>query len=219
MSVCSALHERGLTPSTFGLTIASCPRRSPTRCGSWASSRARARRSIPSPRFSTARYAVPRGKSWHHLLGAEYVHALGLLKQAEAAFAGGPLFLACLPELVQPDRIPGPVAAPRGDGPRGGLHDHRQEGAACRLRGHAGHERTVLEELSDHRQLLSGHEHAPQPTSGVAPLRQEDGGAVTAPQGPGEKPVRGQATNRLSRLGGAHAVIEYGGMKLPNSSM
>jgi hypothetical protein len=43
-----------------------------------------------------SRYAVPRGKSWHQLLGAEYVHALGLLKQAEAAFAGGRSFwLAC----------------------------------------------------------------------------------------------------------------------------
>src|SRR5262249_46366372 len=28
-------------------------------------------------------------KSWHTLLGAEYVHALGLLKQAEAAFNAG----------------------------------------------------------------------------------------------------------------------------------
>ena len=42
------------------------------------------------------RYGVPQGKSWHQLLGGEYVHALGLLKQAEAAFAGGRSFwLTC----------------------------------------------------------------------------------------------------------------------------
>ena len=31
------------------------------------------------------RCGVAPSKSWHDLLGAEYVHALGLLKQAEAA--------------------------------------------------------------------------------------------------------------------------------------
>jgi hypothetical protein len=43
-----------------------------------------------------ARYGVARGKSWHKCLRTEYVHALGLLKQAEAAFASGRSFwLAC----------------------------------------------------------------------------------------------------------------------------
>ena len=44
----------------------------------------------------SARYRVPRGKSWRTLLAAEYIYALGLLKQAEAAFDGGRSFwLAC----------------------------------------------------------------------------------------------------------------------------
>lgn len=42
------------------------------------------------------RYGLHGGKSWHRLLGSDYVHALGLLKQAEAAFDSGRSFwLAC----------------------------------------------------------------------------------------------------------------------------
>jgi hypothetical protein len=42
------------------------------------------------------RFGLPRGKSWHRLFRAEYVHALGLLRQAEATFDGGRSFwLAC----------------------------------------------------------------------------------------------------------------------------
>ena len=48
-----------------------------------------------------ARYGVPRGKSWHQLLAAEYVHALCLLKQAEAAFAGRPSFWLALVAAAQ----------------------------------------------------------------------------------------------------------------------
>jgi hypothetical protein len=50
----------------------------------------------PIAEILCARYGVTGGKSWHKLLGGEYVHALGLLRQAEATFAGGRSFwLAC----------------------------------------------------------------------------------------------------------------------------
>ena len=50
----------------------------------------------PIAEILKARYGVPSGKPWHQLLRAEYVHALGLLKQAEATFTGGRSFwLAC----------------------------------------------------------------------------------------------------------------------------
>jgi len=96
LSVCSALHERSLTPSTFGLTTAQLPYQVVNTL------RELGIISSPGPRFDPiaeileSRYGIPRDKSWHTLLTTEYVHALGLLKQAEAAFAGGRSFwLAC----------------------------------------------------------------------------------------------------------------------------
>ena len=85
LSVCSALHERGLAPSTYGLK---------TNQPAWQVAntlRELGVISAPGPKVDPiaeilhARYGVPRGKSWHQLLAAEYVHALGLLKQAEDA--------------------------------------------------------------------------------------------------------------------------------------
>ncbi len=96
LAACSALHKRGLTPSTLGLL----PRQLPSQVANTL--RELGVISAPGPRVDPiaeileSRYGVTRGKSWHALLGAEYVHALGLLKQAEAAFSGGPSFwLAC----------------------------------------------------------------------------------------------------------------------------
>ena len=96
LSVCSALHERGLTPSTLGLTAARLPSQVANtlrELGVISSTKARV---DPIAEILSVRYGVPRGKSWHTLLAAEYLHALGLLKQAEAAFDGGRSFwLAC----------------------------------------------------------------------------------------------------------------------------
>jgi hypothetical protein len=36
------------------------------------------------------RYGIAQSSKWRALLGAEYIHALGLLKQADAAFFAGP---------------------------------------------------------------------------------------------------------------------------------
>ena len=96
LSVCSALHERGLTPSRLGLTAARLPSQVANtlrELGVISSTRSRV---DPLAEILSARYGVPRGKSWHTLLATEYIHALGLLKQAEAAFDGGRSFwLAC----------------------------------------------------------------------------------------------------------------------------
>ncbi|MEA5474886.1 RNA-directed DNA polymerase [Synechococcus sp. CCY9201] len=96
LSVCSALHERGLTPATFGLTPSKLPSQVANTLRELGVISAPGTRVDPIAELLRSRYGVPRGKSWHTLLAAEYVHALGLLKQAEAAFAGGRSFwLAC----------------------------------------------------------------------------------------------------------------------------
>ena len=96
LSVCSALHKRGLNPSTFGLKTNQLPSQVANTLRELGVISAPSPKVDPIAEILKARYGVPRGKSWHKLLAAEYVHALGLLKQAEAAVAGGRSFwLAC----------------------------------------------------------------------------------------------------------------------------
>jgi len=96
LSVCSAIHKRGLTPATFGLTESNLPSQVSNTLRELGVVSAPGPAVDPIAEILNARYGVPRGNSWHLLLGPEYVHALGLLKQAEAAFAGGLSFwLAC----------------------------------------------------------------------------------------------------------------------------
>jgi len=96
LSVCSALHARRLLPSTYGLTVATLPSQVANTLRELGVVSAPGPKVDPIAEMLAARYGVPRGKSWHTLLAGEYVHALGLLKQAEAAFAGGMSFwLAC----------------------------------------------------------------------------------------------------------------------------
>ena len=94
LSVCSALHERGLTLST--VMAAKLPTQVANTLRQLGVISSPSLKVDPIAEILNARYGVPRGKSWHTLLAAEYIHALGLLKQAEAAFAGGRSFwLAC----------------------------------------------------------------------------------------------------------------------------
>lgn len=91
LSVCSAVHGRGLNPSTFGITNQDL-------LPSQVTNTLRELGVISTPGSAVDpvaeilrnRYDTPRGRSWHLLLGSEYVHAMGLLKQAEAAFAPDP---------------------------------------------------------------------------------------------------------------------------------
>ena len=96
LSVCSALHERGLTLQTFGLTPARLPSQVANTLRELGVISSGGPKVDPIAEILRARYGVPRGKSWHRMLAAEYIHALGLLKQAEASFDGGRSFwLAC----------------------------------------------------------------------------------------------------------------------------
>ena len=96
LSVCSALHERGLTPSAFGITVARLPSQVANTLRELGNISSPGPRVDPIGEILKARYGAPSGKAWHTLLGGEYVHALGLLKQAEAAFSVGRSFwLAC----------------------------------------------------------------------------------------------------------------------------
>lgn len=96
LSVCAALHERGLTPSTFGLKPGNLPSQVANTLRELGLISAPSPRVDPIAEILESRYGAPRGKSWRTLLGSEYVHALGQLKQAEAAFDGGRSFwLAC----------------------------------------------------------------------------------------------------------------------------
>ena len=96
LSVCSGLHARGLPLSRFGLTAARLPSQVTNTLRELGVISSPALRVDPLAEILNARYDVPRGKSWRTLLEGEYIHALGLLKQAEAAFDGGKSFwLAC----------------------------------------------------------------------------------------------------------------------------
>jgi len=96
LSVCSALIERGLTPANFGLQVGNLPSQVANTLRELGLVSPPGPKVDPIAEILQTRYGAPRGKSWHRFLGGEYVHALGLLKQAEAAFAGGLSFwLAC----------------------------------------------------------------------------------------------------------------------------
>lgn len=92
LSICSALHEHGLTPSTFGLGVGQLPSQvlnTLRELGIVSSPRTRI---DPIREILQGRYGIPTNSSWHKLLRAEYVHALSLLKQAEATFDSGRSF-------------------------------------------------------------------------------------------------------------------------------
>ena len=96
LSVCPALHERGLTPGTFGFEINQLPSQVANTLRELGVVSAPAPKVDPIAEILHGRYGTHRGKSWHKLLREEYVHALGLLKQAEAAFdRGRSYWLAC----------------------------------------------------------------------------------------------------------------------------
>ena len=96
LSVCSALHQRGLKLSAFGLRADRLPSQVGHTLRELGVVSTPSRRVDPIAEILQRRYAVPRGRTWNRLLGTQYVHAIGLLKQAEATFAVGRSFwLAC----------------------------------------------------------------------------------------------------------------------------
>jgi hypothetical protein len=89
LAISAALHERGINPAILGVPITDVPSQVTNVLRELGLISAPGPRIDPISEILHARFGVPRTKSWHKLLGAEYVLALGLLKQAEAAFAGG----------------------------------------------------------------------------------------------------------------------------------
>lgn len=89
LSVCSALHQRGLTPADFGLSVGRLPSQVANTLRELGIVFTPGRTVDPIAEILHTRYGVSRSKSWRRLLGPEYIHALGLLKQAEASFAAG----------------------------------------------------------------------------------------------------------------------------------
>ena len=122
--MCPALHKLGLTPVSFGINAATLLSQVANTLRELGVISAPGFRIDPIAEILNGRYGVPRGKSWHRLLGTEYVHGLGLLKQAEAAFAAGRSFwLACQNSFNQ--TVFGPPAPPCGYRPPSGVHRHR----------------------------------------------------------------------------------------------
>ncbi len=86
MSICGRIHALGLGPATFKIKPATLPsqvRNTLCELGTIPTSGGPV---DPIAEVLQKRYGLAPSKSWHGLLGAEYVHVLGLLKQAEAAF-------------------------------------------------------------------------------------------------------------------------------------
>jgi len=96
LSVCSSIHQRRLKLATFGLKSSRLPSQVANTLRELGVISGKSIAVDPIAEILERRYMVPREKSWRDFLGAEYVHALGLLKQAEAVFAGGRSFwLVC----------------------------------------------------------------------------------------------------------------------------
>jgi hypothetical protein len=92
LSVCPVLHERGLTPISFGVQTSNLSSQVSNTLRELGVISTPARKIDPIGEILKARYGIPQEKSWHNLLGGEYIHALGLLRHAEAIFDSGGSF-------------------------------------------------------------------------------------------------------------------------------
>src|SRR5207302_1824328 len=77
LAVCPAFPERRLSLATFGLTVADLTSQVRNTLEELGVVAVAGRAVDPISEILKVRYALPEGKSWHHLLGTEYVHALG----------------------------------------------------------------------------------------------------------------------------------------------
>lgn len=89
LAMCGRLHGMDLTPNALGVSPQELPSQvcnTLRRLGVIQPAKAPI---DPIAEILKARYGVSSTKSWHQLLGVEYVHALGLLRWAEATFYSG----------------------------------------------------------------------------------------------------------------------------------
>jgi len=90
LSVCAELHNRNLNPLSYGCTEGELPSQVVNTLRELGVFSGLGQSVDPMGDILHRRYDVARGGRWRQLLGGEYVHALGLLKQAEAAFLPNP---------------------------------------------------------------------------------------------------------------------------------
>jgi hypothetical protein len=96
LSICGRMSDLSLTLQSFGLSASSLPSQVRNTLCELGVIPTRGATVDPIAEILKTRYKVPSSKSWRQFLGNEYVHTLGLLKQAEATFFSGPSFwLAC----------------------------------------------------------------------------------------------------------------------------
>ena len=90
ISICARLHSMGLGPATFSIKPSALPSQVRNTMKALGIIPVKGGPVDPIAELIEARYEVSSApKSWHTLLGKDYVHALGLLKLADAAFKSG----------------------------------------------------------------------------------------------------------------------------------
>jgi hypothetical protein len=90
LSVVASLHARGVDHSTYGLREDQLPSQVVNALRELGMIAGQRQIADPIEDILRRRYRMARGSRWRTLLGGEYLHVLGLLKQAEAAFSAGP---------------------------------------------------------------------------------------------------------------------------------
>lgn len=89
LSICSTLHGHRLALSKYGLNASHIPSQVTNVLMSLGMILTPGTTVDPIAEILRKRYRILPVKSWHRLLGREYIHAVGLLKQAEATFDSG----------------------------------------------------------------------------------------------------------------------------------
>ena len=96
LSICPIMHEHRIDPSTLGIKKSELPSQVANTLRELGVISAPSKRVDPIAEILKARYGIVNMKSWHQLLRGDYLHALGLLRQADAVFdAGKSLWLTC----------------------------------------------------------------------------------------------------------------------------
>lgn len=89
LAICGQVQQKGMGLGSFGLTADKIRPQVANTLSELAVISAPSRKVDPIAEILKARYDVDSSKSWHKLLGTEYAHALGVLKQADAVFESG----------------------------------------------------------------------------------------------------------------------------------
>ena len=92
LSICGRLHALNIRPIAMGVKESELHSQVKNTLCELGMLQTQKTQVDPIAEVLNRRYGVLSSTSWHKLLGSEYAHALGLLKQAEATFFSGPSF-------------------------------------------------------------------------------------------------------------------------------